>query len=230
MKSSGELNPGLKALRHEIESCRLCPRLVAFREGVPKKKCFEEPYWRKPVPGFGDPAASILILGLAPAPHGGNRTGRIFTGDQSARFLMKALHRQGLASHPYSENQGDGLQLFGCYITAAVKCVPPKNSPTAEETLTCSRFLYRELNYLCKVRVVLALGRLAFHSYLRFAEKKAPRGEYPFIHGETVRFPTMPPLIACYHPSPQNTNRGLLTEAMLNKVLEKAKKEAGWTP
>lgn len=216
-------------LTEEIVSCRRCPRLVAFREGVVPKKCFAGTYWKKPVPGFGDREASIFLLGLAPAPHGGNRTGRIFTGDQSARFLMKALFNTGLANQIHSDSMGDGLKLNGVYMTASVKCVPPLNRPTAQETKNCSFFLQRELLELKHLKVVLALGRHAFKAYLKLAAKRGEVCSAPFSHGAYVPLKTLPSLIGSYHPSPQNTNRGLLTAPMLEEVLDLAKREAKWS-
>ncbi|CRX38213.1 uracil-DNA glycosylase [Estrella lausannensis] len=215
-------------LNEEIAACRRCPRLVTFREGVVPKKCFQETYWKKPVAGFGDTEASILLLGLAPAPHGGNRTGRIFTGDQSARFLMKALFNTGLSNQNHSEHADDGLELRGVYVTASVKCVPPQNRPSALETKNCSAFLQREFLLLKRLKVVLALGRHAFEAYLSLAAKRGELKSAAFSHGAFIPFKSLPLLIGSYHPSPQNTNRGLLTTRMLEEVLERAKRESGW--
>ncbi len=211
----------LALLREEVVACRRCPRLVAFRESVaPKAPYQDQPYWRRPVPGFGDPNAWLLIIGLAPAPQGGNRTGRIFTGDLTARFLMPALFKQGFANQPTSESLEDGLQLQGCYMTAAVKCVPPQNKPSSEECRNCSGYLHRELAILRSVDSVLALGRLAFEAYFAFVKQQGVAIQRPpFKHGGIFPMPGFPTLYASYHPSPQNTNTGILTASMFQKVL-----------
>jgi uracil-DNA glycosylase family 4 len=213
-------------LRSEIISCKKCPRLVKFRESVEPRKSFSNmEYWRKPVPGFGDINAELVVIGLAPAPHGGNRTGRIFTGDESARFLMRNLFKAGFSNKPTSEHREDGLKLFNCFLTAAVKCAPPENKPTKDEFENCSQYLERELSLLENKKIVIALGQLAFSSYLEYASKinENVRG-MKFKHGKLYRFRNVPPLIACYHPSPRNTYTGKLTEKMMQKVLSKAKK------
>lgn len=214
-------------LYQEVVHCRKCARLVAFRENVPKRKSFESQcYWRKPVPGFGDPEAWLLILGLAPAAQGGNRTGRIFTGDPSAKFLMRALYRAGFANQPTSESLDDGLKLKGCYITAAVKCVPPDNKPLSIEFKNCHPFFENEFLMLKNVRAVFALGKLAFDHYQRFLIKEG--GLYrlsPFSHGKKVELPGWPPLYGGYHPSPQNTYTKKLTEPMFLTLLERIQKE-----
>ncbi len=215
----------LAALHSAIIACRLCPRLVEFRERVAREKrprSRDETYWGRPVPGFGDPGARLLIVGLAPAAHGGNRTGRVFTGDPSARFLMEALHEVGFASQPTSEHRDDGLVLRDAYITAAVKCVPPENRPTAEETQNCRRYLVRELKLMPGVRAVLALGRIAFEGYEgALAEVTGERYSLPFRHG--AHYPLgqgLPDLFASYHPSPRNTNTGRLQRGELIAVLQ----------
>ncbi len=215
----------IKDLRCSIASCKLCPRLVKFRENVPEKKQFaDEPYWKKPVPGFGDPKASLLILGLAPSAQGGNRTGRIFTGDESAKFLFKALHKEGFANQPTSENLHDGLKLNGCYITAAVKCVPPDNKPTAAEKKRCMPFLVNEFFLLKKIKAVLVLGGFACDAYLQYVRAQGgPKTSHRFHHGEKHILEGFPDLYTCYHPSPQNTNTGKLSQAMLCEVLRKIK-------
>jgi len=218
---------GLRELADEIIACKLCPRLVSFRESVPARTAFKsEKYWRKPLPGFGDPQARLMLIGLAPAAHGGNRTGRLFTGDESARFLMTALHRVGLANQPTSLGRDDGLRLRGCYISAAVRCVPPANRPTPEEFINCSGYLDRELQLLTNLRAVVALGQLAFKAYLDIARKREriPKGT-KFAHGTHVKLEGLPWLYGCYHPSPRNTYTGKLTEAMLVRVLENARAE-----
>lgn len=212
-------------LEEVISSCTLCPRLVSFRENVPPRAAFRsQEYWRRPLPGFGDPDAWLMVIGLAPAAHGGNRTGRLFTGDESARFLMQALHKTGFANHPTSTSRDDGLRLRGCYITAAVRCVPPDNRPTPQEFSNCRRYLQRELQLLTSLRSVLALGQLAFNAYRDSVRTKEHflRG-VKFMHGARVEFEERPWLYGSYHPSPRNTYTGKLTESMLVEVLERAK-------
>jgi uracil-DNA glycosylase family 4 len=212
----------MEELNAEVTACRRCPRLVQFRENVPEKKQFEgQIYWKKPVPGFGDPNAYLLILGLAPSAQGGNRTGRIFTGDESARFLFKALHQEGFASQPTSEGLHDGLELKNCYLTAAVKCVPPDNKPTALEQKHCFPFLLKEFFLLKKLSKVLVLGGFAFEAYLHYIKSQGgPACNTKFRHGEKHSSEGFPDLYTSYHPSPQNTNTGKLSQAMLCSVLK----------
>lgn len=218
-----------KLLNEEIIGCRLCPRLVQFRENAPSRSPYPETtYWRKPVPGFGDPKAWLLIIGLAPAPQGGNRTGRIFTGDKTAQFLMKALYRHGFANHPFSESTADGLILTGCYLTAAVKCVPPLNRPIRQEVLNCSRYSIRELQFLTQLTSVLALGKLAFDAYVHDTIKQ--KVIQPFKHGGIYPMEGFPRLYASYHPSPQNTNTGKLTETMFDELLQAIITTQGFSP
>jgi uracil-DNA glycosylase family 4 len=217
---------GLQALSDEIVSCRKCPRLVAWREEVARQKraAFAgETYWGRPVPGFGDPAARILILGLAPAAHGGNRTGRIFTGDRSGDFLFAALYRCGLANQPTSVSRDDGLHLRGSYIAAVNRCCPPGNRPAPEERDNCLPYLVRELRLLDRVRAIVSLGAFAWDGALRaLAANGHPVRPRPlFGHGAEA---TIGPycLIGSYHPSQQNTFTGKLTPAMLDAVLVRA--------
>ena len=214
----------LEALHREIVACRRCPRLVAWREEVGRKKrrAFRDwDYWAKPVPGFGDPQARLLIFGLAPGAHGANRTGRVFTGDASGDFLYAALYRAGLANQPTSTHREDGLRLFGVYITAAVRCAPPKNKPTREEIQACRVWTERELALLPNLRVYLALGRIAHDALLaHFGLKKRDR---PFAHGAEYPLPGGKVLLSSYHVSRQNTQTGRLTPAMFDRVLERAK-------
>ena len=166
-------NETLAKLAEAVVACRRCPRLVKFRESVPPRKSFRsEVYWRRPVPGFGDPGASLVIIGLAPAAHGGNRTGRVFTGDESGRFLVSALYEAGYANKPISEARDDGLIYTDCYVTAAVKCAPPHDKPTAEEFQNCSEWLDSELRLLTNAKAVVALGRAAFDAYLDYANRR----------------------------------------------------------
>jgi len=217
----------LEALRKKVISCRKCARLVKFREGVvPRASYSSDAYWRRPVPGFGDIEGRLLVIGLAPAQHGGNRTGRVFTGDPSGRFLVRALHAAGFANIPVSESTGDGLVYTDCYLTAAVKCVPPGDRPTESEFNNCSGYLRAEIELMRNIRSVLALGSLAFRAYLEYLGSTGVefRG-VKFSHGAEYRFNGLPRLYASYHPSPRNTNTGLLTPQMLVKVLERIKSE-----
>lgn len=214
-------------LREEIIQCRLCPRLVAFRETVPPRKSFEDQvYWRKPVPGHGDPKAWMLIVGLAPPAHGGNRTGRVFTGDPSATFLMRGLYKAGFANQPFSESMDDGLRLHGCYITPAVKCAPPHHKPTREEFFTCSRYFQNELRLLKHLKCVLVLGKFAFDAYMLYAKTHGhTTSKMKFKFGGKYVFEGLPTLYASYHPSPRNTYTGKLTDTMFQNLLQKIKKE-----
>jgi uracil-DNA glycosylase family 4 len=218
----------LAALTDEIVACRRCPRLVEWRERVAREKVArfrDEVYWGRPVPGFGDPDARILIVGLAPAAHGGNRTGRVFTGDASGDFLWAALHRAGLADRPSSRRGDDGLTLYDTYIAAAVRCAPPANRPTIEERDTCAPFLVREVGLLASARVVLALGAFGWDAALRTVRAlghESAGGVKPrFGHGaETAVGPYV--LLGSYHPSQQNTFTGRLTPAMFDAVIARA--------
>ena len=227
-KSKPEL---YKDLENRIINCELCPRLVMFREKVAKTKRKEFKdwnYWGRPVPGFGSANAKLLVLGLAPAAHGGNRTGRVFTGDPSAQFLFQHLHAVGLANHPYSLARDDELELRETYVTAAVKCVPPENRPSSKERKNCSEYLAEELRLQKSLRVVLALGGFAFEAYRRLLSEsfRLETAGLKFRHGVVYRFEGgFPCLYASYHPSPHNTNTGKLTSAMFRKVLMQIKIE-----
>ncbi len=221
----------LAALAEEVSRCRRCPRLVEWREGAaadPPRRFAGERYWARPVPGFGDPEARILVVGLAPAAHGGNRTGRIFTGDRSGDWLYASMHRVGLASQPTSVHRDDGLRLAGAYVAAAVKCAPPANRPTPTERDTCLPYLVRELALLDRLRVVVALGSFAWDATIRAltAAGPPPRPKPRFGHGAEA---TVGPyaLLGSYHPSQQNTFTGVLTEAMLDEVFRRAVHLAG---
>jgi uracil-DNA glycosylase family 4 len=212
----------LAALEAAVIDCRRCPRLVEWREQVAheKRAAFrDEEYWGRPIPGFGDPAARVLLLGLAPAAHGGNRTGRVFTGDRSGDFLFAALHRAGLANQPQSVRLGDGLKLIGCWLTAAVRCAPPQNKPLPSERDNCADWLEREVAMLTEVRVVVCLGAFAWDAALRLRE--APRPRPRFGHGAEIPGPPWT-ILGCFHPSQQNTFTGKLTPAMADAVLERA--------
>ncbi len=221
----------LAALREEVTVCKMCPRLVKYRDGVKVRASFAgQKYWRKPVAGFGDPRARLLVLGIAPAAHGGNRTGRVFTGDASGRFLVRALHTAGFASQPTSESRDDGLVYDDCYLTAAVKCAPPGDRPSRKEFENCAAFLDREMEILPGLKAVLALGGLAFATLVRHARARGlPTGGVSFRHGATYAIPGMPALWASYHPSPRNTNTGKLTQEMLVHVLLAIRKDLGGT-
>jgi len=215
---------GLAALRDEIVACRRCSRLVEWRESVgrARRAAFaSQEYWARPVPGFGDPAARIVVVGLAPAAHGGNRTGRVFTGDRSGDWLFAALWRAGLANQPTSVSVDDGLALTGAYVLAAVRCVPPQNRPTPEERDRCLPFLRRELALLSRTRVVVALGQFAYDVVAReLGIRPRPR----FGHGVEARGAEDGPVVVCsFHPSQQNTFTGRLTEPMLDAVFARAK-------
>jgi len=221
-RSIGELD-------HDVVSCNKCPRLVRFRASVPARAAFRgSDYWRRPVPGFGDTRARIVVVGLAPAAHGGNRTGRVFTGDESARFLVRSLHDAGLANKPTSLSGDDGLALADCYMTAAVKCVPPDHRPTPAEFVNCSAYLDAELELLSRAESVVALGQLAFRSVLRWAASKgAETSGMKFEHGRKYVFDGLPVLYACYHPSPRNTYTGKLTRGMMTGLFKRVIKGMG---
>jgi uracil-DNA glycosylase len=223
----------LQKLREEIVGCRRCPRLVAYRERVAheKKKQFHgETYWGRPVPGFGDPEARLVVVGLAPAAHGSNRTGRVFTGDRSAAFLVGALHAAGFANQPSSTARADGLRYHDAYLTAAVRCAPPENRPTPTERANCLPYLARELRLLPRARSLLALGGVAWDA-LRDAVPELygiARPDTDFAHGRCVPLgPGRPMMWASYHPSPQNTNTGKLTTPMFLGLL--ANIRASWS-
>ena len=218
----------LRELTSEIVACRRCPRLVEHREriGETKRASYKDwDYWARPVPSFGDPAAPLMVLGLAPAAHGGNRTGRVFTGDASATFLVNAMYQAGLANQPLSDNREDGLEYTGAYVCAAVRCVPPGDRPTPEEQRTCLPYLAREMRTLPNLRVVLALGQIAFQAALRAMEElgvERPRAK--FGHGAVYSLDAAAPLlVGCYHPSPRNTNTGRLNMEQLVETLKMAK-------
>lgn len=214
----------LKTLNEQVIHCRLCPRLVVFRESVPARASFaKEEYWRRPVPGFGDPKARLLITGLAPSMHGGNRTGRIFTGDPSADFLFKGLYRAGFANQSTSEHRDDGLKLKGCYITAAVKCCPPVHKPTGVEIKTCSRYYHEEIQLLTALTDVLVLGKTALDAFLSYAKTNGYETKgCVFKFGACYSVGPFR-LWICYHPSPQNTYTGKFTEKMFTDLLGEIK-------
>jgi uracil-DNA glycosylase len=223
----------LARLEREVVECRRCPRLVAWREEVArvKRAAFaNETYWGRPVPGFGDPRARVYLLGLAPAAHGGNRTGRVFTGDRSGDWLFAALHRNGFANQPTSTHRDDGLKLRGAWIAAAVRCAPPANRPTPQERDACLPWSVRELELLPAVRLILCLGGFAWDAALRLraaAGLANPRPRPPFAHDALFDPGDRLPLLGCFHPSQQNTFTGKLTEPMLDAVFARAR-EIAW--
>jgi uracil-DNA glycosylase family 4 len=232
---SGERAAALQALNAEIVQCRRCPRLVAWREEAaahPPARFAGQRYWARPLPGFGDPLARVLVVGLAPAAHGGNRTGRIFTGDRSGDFLFGSLHRTGFASQPTSAAVDDGLTLRGLYVAAVNRCAPPDNRPTPEERDTCLSYFVRELALLADVRAVVALGAYAWDGFLLAAASvgvAVPRPKPRFGHVAEVNVGPWR-LLGCFHPSQQNTFTRRLTEAMLDAVFVRARQIAGRTP
>jgi uracil-DNA glycosylase family 4 len=230
----------LAVLNHEVIACTRCPRLVAYREQVAreKRRAYRDcEYWGKPVPGFGDPEARVLVMGLAPGAHGSNRTGRPFTGDASGKFMFPVLYETGFANQPNATDRNDGLQLKDLYITAAARCAPPANKPTPQELAECSYFLDREVAGLERVKVVVALGKIGFDAYLNYAKrslspssaKNAQRSGtgfskqlYLFKHGAGYRLPDGKVLLASYHPSNQNTQTGKLTRKMFVEIFKEA--------
>ena len=226
------MRPGaaLSVLEQQVVACTKCPRLITHCRAVAaaKRRAYMDwDYWGKPVPSFGDPSARLLIIGLAPGAHGANRTGRLFTGDRSGDFLFKVLYETGFASQPSSKSRDDGLTLRNAYITAAARCAPPANKLTPEEMRTCRPYLERELVLLRNVRVVVALGKVAFDVYLSILCDRgriASRSAFTFGHNVAHETgPGQPLLISSYHPSQQNTSTGRLTESMLREVLERAR-------
>ncbi|MGD1090651.1 MAG: uracil-DNA glycosylase [Bryobacteraceae bacterium] len=220
----------LQILANEVIACGRCPRLREYRERVAeqRRRAYRDwTYWGKPVPPFGDPHARLLVIGLAPAAHGGNRTGRMFTGDRSGDYLYRALYETGFASQPESISRDDGLTVSGLYITAAVRCAPPDNKPTPDEFRNCRPYLERELDWLQELRVVVALGKIAFDSYVTILRQRGvikSRSAFVFGHDrEYVTGPGTPVLISSYHPSQQNTSTGKLTAKMLRDVFERAR-------
>lgn len=219
----------IEEIQKRVASCRRCPRLVEWREEVAmtKRAAFKaDDYWGKPVPAFGDPRAKLLVVGLAPAAHGANRTGRMFTGDRSGDWLYRALHRGGFASQPTSTDREDGLTLSGCFISAAVRCAPPKNKPTTQERDACQGFLQEELRAMAELRVMVALGKFAFDQLWRLlkeAGEALPTPRPRFHHGLEVGIRPGLILLASFHPSQQNTFTGKLTEDMFDRVWARAR-------
>lgn len=231
-----EVAGALEDLARRVVECRLCPRLVAHREACaqnPPRRYRGQTYWARPVPGFGDPRASVLVVGLAPACHGGNRTGRVFTGNGSGQFLIASLWRAGLANRPTSTHRDDGLALRGVYLTAGVKCAPPANRPLAEEWERCLPYLVEEVRLLRpRLRAVVALGRLATEAVRRaFRALGHPVPPIPFRHGGLFPLgPDLPVLLTSYHPSRQNTQTGRLTPEMMDRIWERVREVAPLSP
>jgi uracil-DNA glycosylase len=226
-------NNWLCQLDAEIISCTRCPRLVEYRERIAREKrraYLDWDYWGKPVPGFGDPEARVLVLGLAPGAHGSNRTGRPFTGDASGKFMYPILYDAGFANQPDATRRDDGLKLTDLYITAAARCAPPDNKPLPQELANCSSYLDREMEGLKNLRVIVALGQIAFDAYLNYLKRRgqlASRKEYVFRHGAKYGMPDGKILLASYHPSNQNTQTGKLTRGMFMEIFSEAARLAG---
>jgi len=219
----------LAKLNREVIGCTHCPRLVEYRQKIAreKRRAYRDcEYWGKPVPGFGDPQARVLILGLAPGAHGSNRTGRMFTGDASGRFLYPVLYEAGFCSRPESTDRDDGLKLKDLYITAAVRCAPPGNKPLPQELTNCAEYLDRELLGLKKVKVIVALGKIGFDAYLNWLKRRellSSKKPYVFRHGASYKMPDGRTLLASYHPSNQNTQTGKLTRPMFVNIFKQAR-------
>jgi uracil-DNA glycosylase family 4 len=216
-----------KKLNKTIIKCKKCPRLVKFIKKVSvnkRKKNINDAYWGKPVAGFGDTNAKLLILGLAPAAHGGTRTGRAFTGDKSGDFLFKCLYENKISNKPISINLKDGLELKSTYITNIIKCVPPDDKPFANEINNCSVFLHNEIYHLDKIKIIITLGKIAFDNFIKFYKKKHQLNKkFTFTHGKKFDLPDGKIVFSCYHPSPRNVNTGLLNEYKMKKLLDKVK-------
>ena len=223
------MEPAIKDIQSQIISCCDCPRLVSFRSQIAEKKrksFMDWDYWGKPVPGYGDPKSKLLILGLAPAAHGGNRTGRVFTGDKSADFLFKCLSAVGLSNQAESVSRDDGLRISG-YMTVAVKCVPPGDKPTAQERNNCARHLSAEIEHLPNLKIVLGLGKVGCESFLHYSRNyhEIKMKDYPFRHGVGYQLPSGIMLYGAYHPSPRNVNTKRITFDMMVTFLSKLKNE-----
>src|ERR1700719_1081887 len=226
----------LKVLNAEVISCTRCPRLVVYREQIAreKRRAYRDwDYWGKPVPGFGDPNARVLVLALAPGAHGSNRTGRPFTGDASGNFMYPVLYETGFANQPTATHRDDGLKLKNLYITAAVRCAPPDNKPLPQELAECSIFLDREIEGLKNLKVIVALGKIGFDAYLNYLKRQGiiqGKKTYIFKHGASYRLPDGRTLLASYHPSNQNTQTGKLTRQMFVEIFKEAARFADEEP
>ena len=224
------MNIKFKKLNNTIVKCKKCPRLSNFIKKISlekRKQNINEKYWGKPVTGFGDLNAKLMIIGLAPAAHGGTRTGRAFTGDKSGDFLFKSLHKVGISNQNFSNQINDGLKLKSTYITNILKCVPPGDKPKNNELINCSNYFIQELNNLKNLAVIVALGKVAFDNCLKIYKKKFKiNKKFQFKHSKNYLLPDNKTLIACYHPSPRNVNTKVVTTAMINKLFRKAKRIA----
>ena len=222
------MNIKFKKLNKTIVKCKKCPRLTNFIKKISlekRKQNFNEKYWGKPVTGFGDVNARLMIIGLAPAAHGGTRTGRAFTGDKSGNFLFKSLYSVKISNQDFSENKDDDLKLKSTYITNILKCVPPGDKPMNEELSQCSNYFIKEIDYLTKIKVIVTLGKVAFDNCVKIYKKKFNiNHKFEFKHGKKYLLPDNKILIACYHPSPRNVNTKVVTHAMINSLFKKAKK------
>jgi len=222
------MNTKLNNLNKTITNCKKCPRLVKFIHKISRikrKQNKNEVYWGKPVPGFGKLNSKLAIIGLAPAAHGGTRTGRAFTGDKSGNFLFKSLYSVKISNQDFSENKDDGLRLKSTYITNILKCVPPGDKPMNEELIQCSNYFIKEIDYLKKIKVIVTLGKVAFENCIKIYKKKFNiNHKFEFKHGKKYLLPDNKILIACYHPSPRNVNTKVVTHAMINSLFKKAKK------
>ncbi len=222
------MNIKFKKLNKTIVKCKKCPRLTNFIKKISlekRKQNFNEKYWGKPVTGFGDVNARLMIIGLAPAAHGGTRTGRAFTGDKSGSFLFKSLYSVKISNQDFSENKDDGLKLKSTYITNILKCVPPGDKPMNEELSQCSNYFIKEIAYLKKIKVIVSLGKVAFDNCVKIYKKKFNiNNKFKFKHGKKFLLPDNKILIACYHPSPRNVNTKVVTLAMINRLFRRAKK------
>ena len=219
----------LSNLNKSIIHCTKCERLVNFREKIAKEKrkqYFDQDYWGKPITGYGDQNAKLLMVGLAPAAHGGNRTGRVFTGDRSADFLFSCLYKTGFASQPDSVNRNDGLKLYNMYLTTALKCVPPEDKPTSKELKTCFNFFNQEINHLKKITTIVALGKIGHDACINYYKQyyEIKNKDFIFSHGSTNILPDKKILIGSYHPSPRNVNTGRIDHSKMVKLLNKIKK------
>ena len=219
----------LSNLNKSIIHCTKCERLVNFREKIAKEKrkqYFDQDYWGKPITGYGDQNAKLLMVGLAPAAHGGNRTGRVFTGDKSADFLFSCLYKTGFASQPDSVNRNDGLKLYNMYLTTALKCVPPEDKPTSKELKTCFNFFNQEINHLKKITTIVALGKIGHDACINYYKQyyEIKNKDFIFSHGSTNILPDKKILIGSYHPSPRNVNTGRIDQNKMVKLLNKIKK------
>ena len=219
----------LSNLNKSIIHCTKCERLVNFREKIAKEKrkqYFDQDYWGKPITGYGDQNAKLLMVGLAPAAHGGNRTGRVFTGDRSADFLFSCLYKTGFASQPDSVNRNDGLKLYNMYLTTALKCVPPEDKPTSKELKTCFNFFNQEINHLKKITTIVALGKIGHDACINYYKQyyEIKNKDFMFSHGSTNILPDKKILIGSYHPSPRNVNTGRIDQNKMVNLLNKIKK------